>query len=586
MEIFSKKLEEKGERFILDNYLPKDGTYILINMDKEPWEIEPPIFISYNKKTNEMEGKNAPRYPYLCCLDYYSNLITMNKAVDKNKIIHSNNYLSLFGKKESIGEGKLTEEVLDDYFSVLRQPELKYKKGNAKKLYQSTEKEFGEVNIKRLNEIQQWIKEHLSQLNAFNDGKKNYLKLFFVYSDEELTRELFQAEGKRYSGPNIFNSNDFNMEIDGVIYGLPGNNMNMNAKKPYLGNKSRKVQVPWLIDQNQAFLQNQFFDYLAGLASKGYYNIYFDYDDMSIIPCRNGECPGKITNGYFLRIRSGKTEVEIHGADTVVGFNPHLDPPFHYTKEKDGDIELQHVTTKGQLEALIDDIIFNKSLRGNYFTAPSDLNIMDNAIKNQMLKARDRLFCWFYRADGTGIFAVLEESAYCMAKNSALKGNFIKADAQIKFGGQLVDYFNNNHVQEETMSELKEKMREYVNTKEGCDLRNDAEYYYAVGQLLRYFIWKSKAYKKTYSMMNSFIDAKDDFEIKQHLAQIFRKYDYDISVSDNRFSTLFSAVMEYEPSGKTDKWKLLAGLTGKNMILEKKEELEKKESNYMAEGGQ
>lgn len=585
LEIFSKKIEEKGERFILDNYLPKDGTYILIHMDKSPWEIKTPITIAYNKKSGETEGKDSPWYLYLCFLDYYSSLITMNKAVDKNKIIHSNNYLTLFVKKESVRDGKLTDAVLNDYFNVLRNPELKYQKGNAKRLYQSIEQQIGEVNQEQLNMIYGWLREHLSQLEIFIDEKKDYLKLFFVYADEEKTKALFQREGKRYTGPNIYNSNDFNMEIDGKIYGFPGNNLNMNAKKPYLGNKSKKVQVPWLVEQKQALVQKQFFDYLAGLAAKGYYNIYFDQDDMDIFPCKNGMRPGKIVNGYFLRIRSGKTEVEIRGADTVIGFNPNLERPFYHMKETSGNVKKELITKKEELEALVDDIIFSKTLRGNYFTSPSELNISDNVVMNQMLEARERLFCWFYRADSTEIYEVLKRSTYCLTRNSVLKGNLAKAGTQLNFWWELDDYFHNNHVQEDKMSALREKMREYVNTKGGCDLCCDEEYYYAVGQLLRYFLWKSKSFKKPYSIMNPFIRAKEDSVIKERLVQLFVKYNYDITGSDTRFNVLYSAVMEYEPNGGVDQKKLLAGLTGKNMILEKKEDSEEKVSDSLTEQG-
>ena len=50
--------------------------------------------------------------------------------------------------------------------------------------------------------------------------------------------------------------------------------MGMNSKKPYLENKTRKVKVPYLLNQQKALLQSQFFDYLLGEVSKGKYNFY------------------------------------------------------------------------------------------------------------------------------------------------------------------------------------------------------------------------------------------------------------------------------------------------------------------------
>ena len=42
----------------------------------------------------------------------------------------------------------------------------------------------------------------------------------------------------------------------------------MNSKKPYLHHYSRKVTVPYLLDQDETLLQMQLFDYLSGFAAK------------------------------------------------------------------------------------------------------------------------------------------------------------------------------------------------------------------------------------------------------------------------------------------------------------------------------
>ena len=52
--------------------------------------------------------------------------------------------------------------------------------------------------------------------------------------------------------------------------------MNLNSKKPFLLNKTRKVKTPYLVNQEQALLQAQFFDYLWGQVSKGCYDFYIN----------------------------------------------------------------------------------------------------------------------------------------------------------------------------------------------------------------------------------------------------------------------------------------------------------------------
>lgn len=54
------------------------------------------------------------------------------------KIIHSNNYLSFFVKKENLrpdknNNVKLTEEIIDNYYDALLNPRIKYKSDKRKK---------------------------------------------------------------------------------------------------------------------------------------------------------------------------------------------------------------------------------------------------------------------------------------------------------------------------------------------------------------------------------------------------------------------------------------------------------------------
>ena len=89
--------------------------------------------------------------------------------------------------------------------------------------------------------------------------KKNYAKVFFIYPDELKTKELYAKENERYLFPNIYNRNDFNMERNGKIVGLPNDNITLNDNKPYLKNKTRKNEIPHLLSQEDALLRKKFF---------------------------------------------------------------------------------------------------------------------------------------------------------------------------------------------------------------------------------------------------------------------------------------------------------------------------------------
>ena len=97
-EAFERKKKEEGRNPVFDRYVPKDGTYILVDVESGEL-LAKDIEIHYNKRTRELEGRNHLSFQEIQYYDYYSSLIDMNKPIDSKKVIHSNNFLSFFLKK-------------------------------------------------------------------------------------------------------------------------------------------------------------------------------------------------------------------------------------------------------------------------------------------------------------------------------------------------------------------------------------------------------------------------------------------------------------------------------------------------------
>lgn len=393
VDVFSKILEEKTEQWLLDNYVPKDGTYILLNMDND-FSIEKILNIKTDK--GSVQGDTDSDYSFISYLDYYSKIIGTNKSFDlPAKVIHSNNMYSFFVKKESL-KGKLSDANIDGYYAVLRNPYKKYAKAHDKDLYMQVEQELGQVDIPELERVYQWVKKSLQcfiEQEEIDVNGKDYLKLFFVKNDRDKTKQLFYSEGRRYILPNIYNKNDFNLSCEEGIKGLPCNNMGMNGNKPFLENKTRKIHMPYMISLDRALRQMQFFDYLAGQASKGKTNIYIDLDRNEISAFENGKTISKIETGIYLRIQQGKTELEIHNISRIAGYQVTLPEPFQM-KEVIGISDrvmpffepgYGRKTNLLEIEALVDDVFFAKSLKYNYFTKPEDISVNDGTRKRMIL---------------------------------------------------------------------------------------------------------------------------------------------------------------------------------------------------------
>lgn len=591
MQIFMKKSEkvhseslrndadtdmELINKFTIDSYIPSSGMYILINLD-DNFSIQEPLNIIVNAKTGEVIGRTDCRYQYIRYLDYNSKLVAMNKPI-KPKSIHSNNMYSFFVKKDSLLNGELTISIVDEYYDTLANPRKKYKKRNGKELYQKVESEVGDINIAILEKIRIWIKKWIQDpsILPYDIMGKGYFKIFFVYQNEKKTKEIYERENRRYIIPNIYNSNDYNLTISNEILGLPNNNRSFNSKKIFLQNKTRKTITPYLVNMEDVIWQNRFFDYLYGQASIGNVNIYFDFDKEEIYTIPDKDDPPYIDSGLYLRIKKGK-EVEIIECDTLFSLNPNLQPTFYYKSIIEGKSDIiteGECNKRGQLAAVIDEIFFGKMLAYNYFTEPEALSITDSVIENILLTYRGRLFEWLYRNPRCNIRQTLTEMSGKLIQNTMQNGYKNKARQQINLALSLLDYLNQDTRMEKMMKIIQEEFRKHMGMyKEEWAFGSDEEYYYAVGQLVDYFLSLSKSAKKPLSLVNPFLAAKDDVLIKEKLSQMFEKYNYAIdSIVDVRAKNIISHVMLYIPETKVQKQYLIAGLTASSAFYMKKEE--------------
>ena len=582
MEVFQIMLQEKGERIITDAYIPKDGTYRLIVMKDDGWVIKDPVDIIFNKKTNTVDISNDMDYLLIQELDYKSKLLEMNKPIDPKKVIHSNNYLSLAVKKESVTSGKLSEEIIQQYYEILRNPNKKYeKKTQARALYHVAEERLGQPDIEAIDKIEKFILANKQDIwKDINLEKKNYVKLFFVYQEEKKTKEIYKIESERYLIPNMYNNNNFNMEFEKGIVGLPNDNMGMNSKKPYLENKTRKVKVPYLLDQESALLQSKFFDYLFGQVSKKRFHIYVDNIDKKICSYTNKDKPEDIVSGYYLRCRMGKAGAEICEADVITHYKTKLEPGLvlkNYIEIPEERIEKSKIHYDEAIEDqwvimdLINGIFFEGKLKNNFFTDAKDMNIYDDCLKQSILKSRNILANWFWRGEQNQLVKILDDVSLALIKNSILNDETFAAQRKFNLRWSLLEYLDDQEVGVH-MSEIRNQLREHINVAKDVewDFISDEEYSYAVGQAVSYLLHLSKANNKTESYVNPFFNAKNSKVIKQRLLRMYTKYNYQIiHINGGRNAQLLSHVMEYEP--KEIKHELImAGFTAPSLMYEKK----------------
>lgn len=569
LEVFKKELEMHGDKLILDSYVLADGTYVIVAPSDSGFKIQSISEVKYNKKEKQLESTDMEVLGNLKAMDYNSCLVNMNKSVDSKKKIHSNNYLSFFVKKQIFSEKTLTNEIIEGYYKILNDSSMKYKDKKSKALYESIEKQVGKVDIERLEQIQKWIQSNIFDLDVDRE-RKDYLKIFFDFGIDE-----FEKEGKRYLIPNIYNKNDYNIEQNGEIYGLPNDNMSLNSKKPYLKNKTRYEKVPYLISDNEALLQKKAFDYLMNFAAKGKYNIFFN--ENSILAQENGNPVKGEFSGQFMRVQKEKG-LDIVAHDVISGYNFNLKKPFKMinvlgcSENLLKNVEYGLKADKTKIQSLLDEVLFSKFLINNYFSDIKGLRVKDNDLKINLAIARESIFNWIYKNDTSTICDVLDKVAKRCVRSSINNGCIPKACNQFNLRYSILSYFKECDNMADILVSVKNSLREKINSSVTQSFSSDLEYYFAVGQLVNYLASKSKSAVKTQAFVNPFIDAKSNKLVKEKLGRLYRKYNYDMKNSEKRVRNMYAMISSYETQSKVNQDVIIAGYLHNNLIFEKEGE--------------
>lgn len=589
--VFGRILKKESDQWFLNQYVPKNGTYLLINMEQNFECVTEPIDIYTDKKTCEIQGENNAFFRDIQYMDYYSKLVEMNKPIDSTKTIHSNNLYSFFVKKDALEEklkNHTIDKSVDGYYGILKNPFEKYKKSNDRILYEQVEQTLGKVNKNVVEQIEQWMKSNLESLimqNNIDLNRKDYLKIFFVQSDMEKSKELICTEGKRYILPNIFNKNDYNKNTSEGIKGVPSNNMGMNSKKPYLENKTRKTKVPYELSLDRVLLQAQFFDYLGGQAAKGKNNIYVDLEKDKIQAYTDYEKIQSPESGIFLRIQQGK-ELEIHQIIRISGAGSFAHKAFYLKNVMEieekvlnrSDFQYGRISSMQDLEKVIDDIFFSKHLRHNYFTKPEDISINENVQEKMLLRYREQLWAWFYQGKEQNVGQMVQRLGPEMIFDSLTNVYKEKAKHQINLYISLMDYLENGGRYEKNMNEVRRNLKEHIDCKEDWEFSSEEEYYYAVGQLFQLFFELNKSAKKNWSYINPILHSKSNEIIKEKLLQLFTKYNYAIEVNNTalnivrrqRIANLYEHIMLYPKLKTVNGYMISVGFVANSLFYEKK----------------
>lgn len=118
--------------------------------------------------------------------------------------------------------------------------------------------------------------------------------------------------------------------------------------------------------------------------------------------------------------------------------------------------------------------------------------------------------------------------------------------------------------------DIRNSLSSKINQEGYSQIDSESEYYYAVGQLVRYYISLNKTKDKNHSLANPFFYVANNDVIKKKLEQFFKKYNYEIKINYNRYNKLYSMIISCVPDGKVMSEAIIAGYLSDNLIYESK----------------
>ena len=569
LEVFKKIYDKEGEKLVVNKHIPKDGTYILVNI--KSGKIIEILSISYDKKSKKVDGELNPYYGYFRAFDYYSNLVDMNKPMDPKKTIHSNQIYSFFIKKDSIRENKLTKSIIEGYKKNLLNPEGKYNSKEAKELYKNIAEKLPKIEKDVVEDIFLWIEDNVNENLLENDNKKDYLKIFFVEDNLDKSLELFKNEHKRYLIPNIFNSNDYNKKIGETIYGLSNNNMGLNAKKAFLENKTRRVSTPYLVNTDEILLQYAFYNYLLPEVKHGNYFIYFLENEIIPRTYKEG-CPN---GAKYLLNASYSKDVDIKNFNVISKNNDeeiiiNFKEILHQKKKDTDEIEYGNLNREKMMNN-INKILFYNSLLGNFLLNDGDLDIKDIEIKKLLMKYRNAFYKWFYLNDEAEVKKNIRKIYLDAVMVAIGNGHFFKASQQLDFGFCLEKYFYGKSELMEEIMNVKEVFLNHTLSEEDWEFSNDEEYFFAVGQILAYINYMRNSKAKSLNFIKQLTFVKNIDVLKEKIKKIVISYSHIFETKNKKINRTISNISLYQPKEiRVDI--LLAGFTADIIFFKKREE--------------
>jgi len=603
---FTQSLKEQEMNNI--GVVPKEGLHVVLTLRQEDNQVywPPDGFISevYSKK---MAGL-TPFLQECATWAQAAWMVNTNKCFDlPAKGIHSCSPYCLAFKRESLKGGakyadaktKLPDRI-NAYFA--KASDL---------LDDESEKQRIEVFKYALNSEEK-LNAILSQILEYESLKDaNYI---VFYLNESL--EGYQKANTKYLADKLFNTNQFNLSVNELVYGTSDFFNGFPTKKAYLSHQTASFDIAGRISSVEARALFEFHDIINRGILPRPLPIFVDRDELKkdaialfkkgaedgerigykeIIETLNEKHNDDVGNYYLLFYLAG----EIRDFDFVSKFEYYLkdesDKPWkvadlfsiNYQPTVNNVFDFQHSI----LVSILNNSLVVKTKAGGFqYKFFDDIDAKyckSDTTYLLVMKYRKAFYDFVYKSKRQAVtqqmfddilqISILDDLRLDEIKNNRHTQEYsIRQKLNIWFS--LSENFERKYKPVEAMANKLQTHRAFIQklTKNEATIETDEQYAFTVGQVIYYLLTKSKTSDTSYKRLEPFLQQVHAKELNKAIARLFDTYKHE-TFSAN-FRTPFAEIMAYETKASIRDLMptTLAGIFSQNALFSDKE---KKEEN-------
>lgn len=557
---------------------PKPGLHILIRFDPDGNA----TVINSERYLGKKHGEISVFLKECSVRQAASWMIDTNKCFDlPAKGVHSASpYCFAFKRESWIGGEKYPKDAAKE--DVVGRSEIYFQKCFDPKY------KLDETEQQRTIQFKNYLKVRLKDLleNTQDYSDLDWGEYIIIYTDVTLNK--YQDFNNRYAAEGLFNTANYNIELDGEIHGTSNFLNGFNSDKPFRIHQTASFDITKRISAKEAKALSVFQDLAIKKQFPNPIPLFIEQPELihETLKLYHRSDVQRITHreiiselwkrtkdlgNYYLLYFSGGV---IRDFDFVAKFRYNLSSEEDRTGERKNWIienitEIKdkdkisspptELTTVFDFERVVIRQLFNNTLvKVDDKTGDVSMRYLDDidpkyyrpALYTLLLKYRKPIYDFIYKSMRASIGRQQFQDICTTGIMDDVKENkeyAIKIKLNIFFSlNQYFDETKNPEIMPSKIEEHKSTVTQLIDNA-SLHFNSDEAYAFGAGQLIYYLLSQSEAGERTHAVMEPFLQKTNHANFNEAIASILFKYKHAIRFDFNRFNKLAAEVLDYTP---------------------------------------